>query len=187
MSPSALGWVVRACAGVEVARAGASRRQRSPSQGGEGSPHSGLHGLNSGNEGGPEMRGDPQCPRARPRPQRMKRDCAWRGQLRLDPNPRAPERCARGRADGRQEVLGLLPAGRGRLPVSPRPRELTFTKLSASGNPGSTISSSDLAALDGALDSRGLGGAIFPACTALLARAPESTRRACTAHVQRPF
>lgn len=95
------------------------------------------------------------------------------------------------RAAGRtaaKRVLGLLPAGRGRLPVSRRPRELTFTKLSASGKPGSTISSSDLAALvaDGALDSRGLGGAIFSACTALLARVPESTRRARTTHVQRP-
>ena len=45
-----------------------------------------------------------------------------------------------------------------------RPRELTFTKLSASGKPGSTISPSGLAALVvvGAFGSRGLGGAIFP-------------------------
>lgn len=45
-----------------------------------------------------------------------------------------------------------------------RHSKLTFTKLSASGKPGSTISPSGLAALvaDWALGSRGLGGAIFP-------------------------
>lgn len=46
----------------------------------------------------------------------------------------------------------------------PRARKLTFTKLSASGKPGSTISSSGLVALvaGAACCSRGLGGAIFP-------------------------
>ena len=68
-----------------------------------------------------------------------------------------------------------------------RRHELTFTKLSASGKPGSTFSPSDLAAVvaDWALDSRGLGGAIFPAGAALLARVPRPARRARTAHVRR--
>lgn len=95
------------------------------------------------------------------------RDCALR---------RAPRRCARGRgpAAERAQACSRPAAGGSRCSPAPcpRPRGRTFTKLSASGNPGSTISSSDLATLEGlgALASAGLGGAMFSACMALLAR-----------------
>lgn len=101
--------------------------------------------------------------------------CAQRGQGPRDPRsgstavgghwlPRGP---------------GSASGGSGRLLVPPRPRELTFTKLSASGKPGSTISPSGLVALVAVwtLGSRVLGGAMFSACTACLARASRSTRR----------
>lgn len=116
----------------------------------------------------------------RPHPRRVK------GESVLAPGARG---CARGQEGGCPEGPGLLPTGRERLPVPPRPLALTFTKLSASGNPGNTISSSDLAALiaDGALDSAGLGGAIFSACMALLARVSRPARLARITHVQSGF
>lgn len=70
-----------------------------------------------------------------------------------------------------------VPQARGLLPPQPGSAaagEPTFTKLSASGKPGSTMSLSGLVApvADGDLGSRGLGGAIFLARKALLARVP---------------
>lgn len=92
------------------------------------------------------------------------RDCALRGQRPLDPSPRlrSGARAAGWAAADRAPVRFRPTAGDSLCPR--KPHELTFTKLSASGKPGSTISPSGLAALvaDGNLGSRGLGGAIFP-------------------------
>lgn len=92
------------------------------------------------------------------------RDRARRGERPLDPRPglRSGARATRWAAAERARARLRPNAGCSRC--LQRPCELTFTKLSASGKPGSTISPSGLAALVavGAFGSRGLGGAIFP-------------------------
>ena len=120
-----------------------------------------------------------------PSPEGEEADCPGRGHKPLYPLPGLG--CIVLAAA--QSVRACFRSAVGCSRCPPRPHELTFTKLSASGKPGSTISPSDLAALvaDWALDSRGLGGAIYPAGAALLARMPRPARRARTALVRRQF
>lgn len=172
-------------------RAGDIRVTRKPFPArGDSAPHThSLRLMRSHAERGPWEAGRPSVSACEaPRPGVKGQTVPGAGSGPRPPTPaRAPPRRAHGREGGRREGPGLLPAGRGQLLVPPRPRELTFTKLSASGKPGSTISPSDLTALvaAGAFGSPGLGSAIFPACAAPLARVPRAARRARTTHVQR--
>lgn len=119
--------------------------------------------------GDPEPRGvgSPHCQRAKlpPSPEGEEADCAGRGaQAPFYPLPGLGcivHAAAGGRPGGSGPASGQPRAAL----MPPRPHELTFTKLSASGKPGSTISPSDFDRARGrlGLDSRGLGAAIFPA------------------------